>query len=143
MTALATGPLPPAGCRQVPDRPPPPRSLPRLARSALATASPSLPAAAGEGGKGRRSLRSLAPPPHAEPPSPAAADLRPPAPAARFIDPSGGPKGLGLGGGGHRGMHDYPQPRVLERTDPLLIFPQSGGPQCTHSSGFSSTCTIV
>lgn len=47
VTALATSPLPPAGFRRVPGRPPPPHSPLRLARSARATASLSLPAGRG------------------------------------------------------------------------------------------------
>lgn len=49
VTALAASPLRPAGCHPVPGRPPPPRSPPRLAHCARATASPSLPAGVGGG----------------------------------------------------------------------------------------------
>lgn len=96
MTALAASPLRPARCRPVLPGPRPAAPTSLAAASRLLRAGHRLPVPSGGGGG--RSLCSWAPPPHAKPPSPEAAESPPPAPEARFPDlpwipGDGGPKG--------------------------------------------------
>lgn len=126
VTALATSPLPPAGYLRVPGQPPPPRLRRRLALSSPATASPSLPA-----GAGGWSLRSPAPPPHVETPSPAAAVLRP-QPLQHDFSTLPGIRGCG----GVLGCATPPAWGAGVHRLPFLIFPQSRDPQGAQLRGF-------
>lgn len=124
MTALAASPLGPARCCRVPGRPPPLRSPLRLARSAPATASPSLPARAGGGAcaPGR-------PLPTWSRPLPRRLNLRP-RPPRHDSRPFPVPRGRGTSA--RSGMHDTPSPGSWGAlTTPPTLRPIQGSPGCT------------
>lgn len=129
----------PAPTRRAPPgrgRQPPPRSPLRFARSALATASPSLPARAGGG--------ACAP----GAPSPGGAALSrgraspPPRPAARLLDPSLSPERRG---GGVLRCTTPHHPGSWGAQTPPPYLPPVGGSPAGHSPGvsLSSLCFRV
>ena len=125
--ALAASQLRPARCRPVPGRPPQPHSPPRLARLLRAGRRLSFLS----GGGGGRSLRSRAPPPHAEPPSPEAAESPFQVHGARFLDLRGRGNQRSVG----PGAQDSPQPSILGvHRLPVDGFPNLGA-YWVHSQG--------